>query len=184
MLGVSSGLRIDETVATARVIVLIDPVVSRPQLQQLRRSGSTRPLSCVVVTDRLRSSDLLVAVSLGVVAVLPRSTLQPQKLVAAVWSAASGRGTLPPELTGVLLAHLRRIEADLLAPRGLGLSGLSKRERATLALLGEGLSTEQVAARLDSSARVVKRDLTAVMQRLHLRTRTEAVAYAVRSGAI
>jgi DNA-binding NarL/FixJ family response regulator len=66
-------------------------------------------------------------------------------------------------------------------PKGLGL--LSKRELEVLDLLGEGLSNAEIAARLYISTKTAGNHVSNVLAKLHLRSRQEAAAYAVRSAA-
>ncbi len=63
-------------------------------------------------------------------------------------------------------------------PKGLGL--LSKREQEVLALLGEGLTNAEVAARLFISTKTAGNHVSSVLAKLNLRSRAEAAAYAVR----
>ena len=63
-------------------------------------------------------------------------------------------------------------------PKNLGL--LSKREREVLALLGEGLTNAEVAARLFISTKTAGNHVSSVLAKLNLRSRAEAAAYAVR----
>jgi DNA-binding NarL/FixJ family response regulator len=63
-------------------------------------------------------------------------------------------------------------------PKGLGL--LSKREREVLALLGEGLTNSEIAARLFISTKTAGHHVSNMLAKLHLRSRTEAAAYAVK----
>jgi DNA-binding CsgD family transcriptional regulator len=63
-------------------------------------------------------------------------------------------------------------------PKGLGL--LSRREREVLALLGEGLTNSEIAARLYVSTKTAGNHVSSVLAKLNLRSRTEAAAYAVR----
>ncbi len=65
-----------------------------------------------------------------------------------------------------------------------GLTRPSKRERDVLALVADGFSTREVALRLCYSERTIKNILQNVTNRLALRNRTQAVAYAVRCGWI
>jgi DNA-binding NarL/FixJ family response regulator len=61
---------------------------------------------------------------------------------------------------------------------------LSERERQVLVLVADGLSTREVARRLNYSERTIKHVLQDLGERLHLRNRTHAVAYAIRAGWI
>jgi DNA-binding CsgD family transcriptional regulator len=61
------------------------------------------------------------------------------------------------------------------------LSLLSKREVEVLHLLGEGLSNAEIAARLFISTKTAGNHVSNVLSKLHLRSRSEAAAYAVRN---
>jgi ATP/maltotriose-dependent transcriptional regulator MalT len=64
-------------------------------------------------------------------------------------------------------------------PRANG--GLSKREREVLGLLGEGLTNSEIAARLFISPKTAEHHVGRIYQKLGLRSRGEAAAYAVRN---
>jgi DNA-binding CsgD family transcriptional regulator len=59
---------------------------------------------------------------------------------------------------------------------------LSRREREVLALVSEGASNKDVAARLVISINTVERHLANIYAKLGVRGRADAAAYAVRSG--
>jgi DNA-binding NarL/FixJ family response regulator len=69
-------------------------------------------------------------------------------------------------------------------PRRPRTAALTDRERDILRLVAEGRSTREVAIELSYSERTIKAGLQSVTTRLHLRNRTQAVAYAVRNGWI
>jgi ATP/maltotriose-dependent transcriptional regulator MalT len=63
-------------------------------------------------------------------------------------------------------------------PKGLGL--LSKRETEVLRLVSEGLSNKQIAARLFISPKTAEHHLGRIYEKLGVKARSEAAAYAIR----
>jgi DNA-binding NarL/FixJ family response regulator len=66
----------------------------------------------------------------------------------------------------------------------MSLSLLTTREQQVLASVAEGLPTREVARRLHYSERTVKNVLHDVVTKLGARSRSQAVAEAVRQGLI
>lgn len=138
----------------------------------------------VLVADQARPADLWTAVEHGLVVLVPRAEATTARLLRAIADAHAGRGDLPPEQLGPLLRGLSRLHHDVLAPRDLTLSGLSRREADVLRLLSDGRDTAEIAAAMTYSERTVKNILHSLLSRLGLRNRTHAVAYALREGMI
>ena len=186
-ISVSTGPGSVHTDVHVDVLVVVEEAVSDATMAIVTpgHSGSGSPggLRCVIATDRFRASDLMPALAAGLVAVISLPDA-PARLVTAVLSAHDGALDLTPDLQALLLAELRRLRRHVLEPSGLTLSGLSKRECEVLALLAEGMSTEDVAAGLNYSERTVKNVLHGATTRLGLNNRAHAIAYAVRAGAI
>jgi DNA-binding NarL/FixJ family response regulator len=79
----------------------------------------------------------------------------------------------------------RRDRAEALARRLEGGSGggeLTAREREVAALLAEGLTNNQLAQRLFISPKTAAVHVSNILMKLHLSTRAEAAAWAVRNG--
>jgi DNA-binding CsgD family transcriptional regulator len=87
------------------------------------------------------------------------------------------------------LGAVREADAAAALLRSLGAKGrsgprsdgtLSKREREVLRLVGEGLTNVQIGERLFISSKTAEHHVGRIYQKLGLRTRGEAAAYAVR----
>jgi NarL family two-component system response regulator LiaR len=94
------------------------------------------------------------------------------ELASAIRSARAGTPTLSPEATAVLLQTTR-------TPRRPG-HDLSTREREVLALMVEGLNNREIADRLVISPTTAKFHVSAILGKLGVENRTEAVALAVQ----
>jgi len=147
----------------------------------IRREGCPR---VVLVVGDLDDAGLLTAVEMGASGVLRRREATPERLAAAVVSAAAGDGTIAPDLLGRLLTQMSRLQRDVLAPRGFGPTGLTERELAVLRLVADGHDTGEIAKRLAYSERTIKNVIHDLTTRLNLRNRSHAVAYAVKAGLI
>jgi DNA-binding NarL/FixJ family response regulator len=91
---------------------------------------------------------------------------------------------LPGDAVAWLSERLRCIEADVLEPRGLSATGLSQREIDILGMLADRLETSEIARRMCYSERTIKNSIYAMLTRLRLRNRTQAVAFAIRNNAL
>ena len=167
----------------AVAIVIVDDVDGETAriVTAIQRNGCPR---VVLVATRLDDAAVLAAVEAGACALLRRSEASPERLATAVQAAAAGDGNVPPDLLGRLLAQVSRLQRDILAPRGLTLSGLGSREIEVLRLVADGLDTNEIADKLCYSERTVKNVIHDVTTRLNLRNRSHAVAYAMRLGLL
>jgi DNA-binding NarL/FixJ family response regulator len=152
--------------------------------QWLRALHQCDGLPIVLVVGQLDKGALITVIESGVRAVALRSEATPQRLAQLLRGTAASRCELPPDLLSQLLDQVGHLNRSLLAPRGLGLNGLTHRESAILRLVADGLSTREVASQLAYSERTIKANIQELTTRLALRNRAHAVAYAVRNGWI
>jgi len=141
-------------------------------------------LPIVLVVGQLDAGTLLSVIESGVRAVALRCEATPQRLAQLLRGTAASRCELPPDLLSQLLDQVGHLNRSLLAPRGLGLNGLTHRESDILRLVADGLSTREVASQLAYSERTIKAVIQELTTRLALRNRAHAVACAVRNGWI
>lgn len=106
---------------------------------------------------------------------------EPREMLAAVRVAARGEALLSPSVT-------RRVVAAF-TERGGGALGvvpdvgvLTEREREVVALVGEGLSNEEIAQRLVVSPATARTHVSRAMVKLGARDRAQLVVFAFRAG--
>ena len=168
----------------ARVVVVVADSVDDDALTMLRIVQRTGFARAVLVAGHLDDGDLVKAVETGVVGLIRRRDATPDRLVAVISAAASGEGSVPPDLLGRLLDQVGKLQRHVLGPRGIMFTGLAPREVEVLRLLADGLDTSEIAHKLAYSERTVKNVVHDVTTRLQLRNRSHAVAYALREGLI
>jgi DNA-binding NarL/FixJ family response regulator len=140
------------------------------------RAASTARL--IVSASSWQQKDILATMEAGAMCVLRKDTLTPESLEASVSATMQGAGVLPSDLLSGLLVAMRAGDGP---PRS---SQLTNREEQVLRLIADGHATREVAEELCYSERTVKNVLHDVVTKLGARTRSHAVAHAVRSGLI
>lgn len=168
----------------AEVAVIITDGIDESSLRTLRATRSRGTPALVLVVTQVDDAGLVAAVEHGAAGIVRRSEASADRLVAVVRAAAAGEGAVPPDLLGRLLQQVGALQREVLGPRGLTFSGLADREVEVLRLVADGFDTAEIAAKLSYSQRTIKNILHDVTNRLHLRNRCHAVAYALRNGLI
>ncbi|OLT23692.1 DNA-binding response regulator [Ornithinimicrobium sp. CNJ-824] len=106
-------------------------------------------------------------------------TADARELIAAVHACAAGEAVLTPEVLSRVAAHF--VRSHSVRPRE-GLDRLTEREREVLALMCQGLSNGEIAARLVVELATVKSHVAHILQKLAARDRLQAVVMAYRAG--
>ncbi|WP_329416388.1 response regulator transcription factor [Streptomyces sp. NBC_00704] len=164
-------------------VVLMDvrmPVVDGIEAtRQLARCGSTARV--LVLTTWDVDAHVVDALRAGAVGFLLKD-IRPAELVDAIRLTARGDALLAPAvLRRVLDRFLRTASAPAPPP---SLRELSGREREVLTLIGQALSNAEIAERLGLSEATVKNHVTAVLRKLGLRDRVQAVVAAYDHGLV
>jgi DNA-binding NarL/FixJ family response regulator len=149
------------------------------RIEEAAANERRRALPVVLVVDSISEPHLLCAIDRGVVGVLLRREAGFVDIVRAARSALNGESALPATMVRAVLDKLRSLSRDQ-----TGWSDLSVREANVLRLLADGLSTAEVAGRLNYSERTIKNVLHDIVTRRGLRNRTQAVAHAIRNGVL
>lgn len=107
---------------------------------------------------------------------------EPGELVRAVRVVAAGDSLLSPRLTRRLIAEFA---ARAREPRpSADLDLLTERERQVVALVAEGLSNDEIAARLVMSPATARTHVSRAMTKLGARDRTQLAVFAFEAGLV
>ena len=165
--------------AAAEVAVLATGPATASSLAQLREGLPGVP--AVLVADTF--PDVTVLIDHRVVSVLPRTVAAVDTLGARVAGALALDG-VPGADARTELSRQVRAAIEHRAGGGDPSAELSEREVTVLRMMADGWDIADIATRLCYSDRTVKNIIYALTDRLNLRNRAHAVAYAVRAGLI
>jgi DNA-binding NarL/FixJ family response regulator len=172
---------IDQTAELGPDVVLMDirmPVLDG--LEATRRIVSSASTTRIVVLTTYDADDsVFAALRAGASGFLLKDAL-PAELVEAVRVVARGDALLAPSVT-------RRLLDRMVAPaagRPAELRELTEREQEVLRLVASALSNAEIAERLSVSETTVKSHVSAVLRKLGLRDRVQAVVLAYEVGLV
>jgi DNA-binding NarL/FixJ family response regulator len=107
---------------------------------------------------------------------------EPEELVRAVRAVVDGDALLSPGVTRRLIEEFAARSKEPAAAEGL--AELTEREREVMALVGIGLSNEEIARRLVVSPLTAKTHVSRTMVKLGARDRAQLVVLAYESGLV
>ncbi len=181
----SNGL---EAVEKARALkpdlILMD--VNMPQMSGLEATRivkTERPeTKIVILTVSDDDENLFEAIKSGAQGYLLKS-LQSQAFFELLNGVAQGEAPisrgLATKILGDFAKHLQQDEAQ-----AANKEDLTDREKEVLRLVAEGATNRDIAGKLNVTENTVKYHLKNILEKLHLRNRAQAVAYAMQTGLL
>jgi DNA-binding NarL/FixJ family response regulator len=159
-------------------LVLMDPALpgGGDFVAAVREATGARVIVCASDSGQ---DAAIAALQSGAVGYLSKAELTPETLATTIRAAANGSSVMTPDLLEHLLAKLPENAETRPGP-----ARLTDREQQVLALIAAGHPTREVALELSYSERTVKNVLHDVVTKLNARSRSQAVAFAVREGLI
>jgi two-component system nitrate/nitrite response regulator NarL len=151
-------------------------------LQELLQISSE---SKVLVLTGVRDTDLHYrAVRLGAMGVVLKEQAG-KVLMKAIEKVCSGEVWMERSMTATVLDQIRRSQEPPKVDReSVKIDSLTAREREVVALIGQGMGTKQISARLFISEKTVRNHLASIYSKLELSDRLELAIYATRHGLV
>lgn len=137
-------------------------------------SAALPDTSVVMLTVSRNDSDLFAALRAGASGYLLKD-IDPDRLPMALEGVLRGEAALPRNLVSRLMEEFRgRGRRRMTLPNRQPVN-LTSREWEVLELMGEGKRTKEIAEQLQVSAVTVRTHVSAIMRKLHVKDRAEAV---------
>ena len=128
-------------------------------------------VQCLMLTSFTDDEALFDAILAGASGYLLKQ-VRGTDIVDAVRRVASGQSLLDPTLTGRVLERMRTPPAE-----DERLARLSGQERKILALIADGLSNREIAARMFLAEKTVKNYVSNLLSKLDMQRRTQAAVF-------
>jgi DNA-binding NarL/FixJ family response regulator len=176
----------EQALTLAPDVVLMD--VRMPRLtgvEAAERIRAVRPnVRVLMLTGSEDEQDLFAAVRAGAAGYLLKQ-ISVDQLADAVRAAYRGEGFVAPSMLPKLLREftsLSRLQPEGDAP--FAERRLTEREVEVLRLVAKGMSNKEIASELVIAQNTVKNHVRNILEKLELRSRTEAAMYALREGLV
>ena len=133
------------------------------------------PKANIIITAGSETDDGLISTIRAGVRGYLSSNIRADSLVKAITLVAEGKLVVSPQLSTRLLVMLSSLHKYSGATSEAGISPLTRREKAMLDLVRQGLTNREIATISFISENTVKVHLWNIMEKLHAHTRQEAV---------
>jgi DNA-binding NarL/FixJ family response regulator len=175
--GLTTELTPDVVLMDIRMPVL-DGIEATRRISADPRCAATR---VVILTTFALDEYVFEAIRCGASGFLVKDT-RPADLIEAIRVVAAGDALLSPGVTRSLIAEFASRAKS--PPRSTRLDELTDREREVMALVGEGLSNDEIAERLIVSPATAKTHVSRAMIKLGARDRAQLVVAAYETGLV
>ncbi len=183
IVGLASNGRqaIERAIATRPDVVLLD--LNMPEIRGIEACAVLRnrvpKTQVLILTVSEQEEDLYAAMRVGAQGYLLKD-MAPSDLIESVLETGRGEPRIAPRMAARMLDDLR--DADTWREERPAATRLSQREAQVLAHIARGATNREIAVSLQISGPTVKTHVRHVLEKLHVRNRVEAAAYAARQS--
>ncbi|MGZ8692203.1 MAG: response regulator [Gaiellaceae bacterium] len=135
----------------------------------------------VIVTVSEDEQDLFEAIKSGAEGYLLKG-MSEEEFGATLTRISAGEPALSPDLAAKILNEFARMGREPAGKPARAEEELTQREREVLRLVAEGATNREIASTLFISENTVSFHMKHILSKLHLKNRTHAAAFAIRTG--
>lgn len=172
---------IERTIATRPDVVLLD--LNMPEIRGIEACAVLRnrvpEAQVIILTVSEQEENLYAALRVGAHGYLLKD-MAPSDLIESVLKSGRGELRIAPRMAARMLNELQEPRARRDVP--VAETRLTQRESEVLALVARGATNREIATGLHIRAPTVKTHVRHVLEKLHVRNRAEAAAYAARES--
>lgn len=177
-IGIAQSTRPDVFLMDVRMPVLDGIEATR----RITGDSALEPVRVIILTTFDLDEYVYAALQAGASGFLLKD-VGPEGLIDAIRIVAAGDSLLAPSITRKLIERFAQQPAQA-APHESLLKFLTSREREVLALIGRGLSNQEIARDLYISPATVKTHIGRTLAKLNARDRAQLVVTAYESGLV
>lgn len=162
------------------VIIVEDDLMDGCGIQSMKAILARFPHISFVILDNGMPSEYLLDILLAGAKGVLKKNVSKKVLIASLHALDRGEAIIPRRMVTMLLNELCRSKRGLQFPPQ-DLSGLTFREYQVFKLLGLDITNREIASQLKISENTVRVHMHNILEKLHLRSRREAIEIAMRT---
>jgi NarL family two-component system response regulator LiaR len=169
---------VEQALALRPDVILMDIMMPRLDgVEAIKQIKANYPQAGILIITSFAEDDkIFQAIKAGALGYLLKDSA-PQELLQAIYDVYQDKPSLHPTIALKLMQEIQQPSTQSLTTEPL-----TEREVEILKLIAQGLSNQEIAARLVVSERTIGNHVGNILNKLHLANRTQAALYALKKG--